>query len=169
MTCPVETMTIQAADILRAMKALGHPQLRDAETAEWEQADFPIVKAMASDGASAAGAIKALFRELGTVSEAAAVPKAKTAKGALFQAYLGAEIGSAVTGYIRTTAIEAPDLARAQDAESRADRLLRSAISRLETVTDLDRDADLQILRRWFLDPERDPQNLIAELIQKVA
>lgn len=169
MTCPAETLACRAAQILRAMKALGHPDLRDAKTSEWDQSEFPLVKTIADNpNAPTVGwAERALFRELIEISHAAALVRAESVKGALFQAYLGAEAASGVTGHISTAAVSADELYEMQQDEDRAARLLRSAVRALEALHGMD--GDLEILRQWFLNPRADTAELLASIIHQAA
>jgi len=171
MICPAEAAALQAANTLRAMKALGHEALRDTETAAWDFADFPAVREMTCDPAapSCEEAKAQLYKKLRSICSTASGLRARSAKGAMFQAYLGAEIGCSITGYIPTRSIDEPALGTAQDAEDEASRLLYSAISGMEKALRLDQDQDLKILRQWFLDPARDNMEALSGVTESQA
>ena len=169
MTCPAEATAIQAANTLRAMKALGHEDLRDAETAQWRTEDFPLVRQMNKDskGPTAEWAEKALFRQLRGLASAASLQRAMSVKGAIFQAYVGANIASCISGNISGNATSAREIAAMEAAEHQTSLLFSSAIAALEAVYGID--PDLEILRQWFRNPETDDGRLILAVVQKAA
>lgn len=169
MTCPVETMAIQAANTLRALKALGHDELRDAGTAHWRQEEFPLVRQMAEDedGPTINWAEKALFRRIGEQAKAAALYPAASIKGALFQAYIGASIASCISGHISSNTACPDDIAAMEAAEHEAALLFSSTIAALEAEYGID--PDLEILRQWFWPCSTDRARLIATIIEKAA
>jgi hypothetical protein len=155
--CPVADLAREAGSILRAMKAMGHTELRDPDTEDLDTSDFPLFREFeaAQNGPSAEYVAKSLFRRLYTVKDAATFRRATSVKGALFQLYLSGNIAGYVSGTLIETREGSKDMKTIIDGEQTCERLLQSAITALQPmVAD---DQDLAIIRRWFFDTWSDP------------
>lgn len=167
--CPVAQLATEAASILRAMKALGHSELRDPDTEGLEESAFALYQEFESDseGPTALFVSRSLFKRLYAVKAAAKFRRANSLKGALFQLYLSGNIAANVSGALIDTKEHSRDLDAIREAEETCDRLLHSAIAALQPlVAD---DDDLTIVRRWFFDPRFDPIRITDLAIEKAA
>lgn len=166
--CPVADLATEAGGILRAMKALGHSELRDPGAEDLERADFPLYREFEAslNGPSADYVSKSLFERLYAIKAAATYRRASSVKGALFQLYLSGNIAGYVSGSLVETKDESKDMKIILDSEQTCERLLHSAIAALQPlVAD---DPDLPIIRRWFFDTWSDP-NRITDLAMERA
>lgn len=163
--CPIANLATEAARILRAMKALGHFDLRDEQTEEWNDADFPAVRQLrtAIAGPSAEELMRTLFERLYAIRDLASFKRATSPKGALFQLYIAANHAICITGHVVEGRLDQHDLAELKTIERACDRTLQSALAVLEPA--LDADEDLAILRRWFFRAEPDALQHAEEAI----
>jgi hypothetical protein len=155
--CPVADLAREAGSILRAMKALGHTELRDPDTEDLDTSDFPLFREFEAspNGPSAEHVGKSLFKRLYAVKDAATFRRATSIKGALFQLYLSGNIAGYVSGALVEIGENSKDMKTILKGEETCERLLQSAIAALQPmVAD---DQDLAIIRRWFFDTWSDP------------
>ena len=143
--CAVADLAREAGSTLRAMKAMGHTELRDPDTEDLDTSDFPLFREFeaAPNGPSAEYVAKSLFKRLYAV------------KDALFQLYLSGNLAGYVSGALVETGANSKDMKTILKSEETCERLLQSAIAALQPmVAD---DQDLAIIRRWFFDIWSDP------------
>lgn len=167
--CPVAELAGEAAGILRAMKALGHTELRDVDTRDLEMIDFPLYREFeaSSEGPSVEYATKALFTRLYAVKKTATYRRATSVKGALFQLYLSGNLAGYVSGSLSETKENSRDMKTILETEETCERLLHSAIAALQPmVAD---DEDLAIIRRWFFDPQSDANRITDMAMERVS
>uniref|UniRef100_B0T6I9 Uncharacterized protein n=1 Tax=Caulobacter sp. (strain K31) TaxID=366602 RepID=B0T6I9_CAUSK len=155
--CPVADLAREAADILRAMKAMGHSELRDPDTEDLDAKDFPLFRQFdaAPTGPSAEYVAKSLFKRLYAVKDAATFRRATSVKGALFQLYLSGNIAGYVSGALVDVGEDSKDMRTILKGEETCERLLQSAVAALQPM--VGDDQDLAIIRRWFFDTGLDP------------
>lgn len=151
--CPVADLAVEAASILRAMKAMGHSELRDPETEDLELGDFPLYREFDASptGPSAEYVTKALFTRLYAVKNTVPHRRATSIKGALFQLYLSGSLAGYVSGSLIDTKQNSRDMTTIVENEETCERLLHSAIAALQPM--VEGDEDLAIIRRWFFNP----------------
>ncbi|RRN63492.1 hypothetical protein [Caulobacter sp. 602-1] len=165
--CPVADLAAEAAGILRAMKALGHTELRDADTRDLEATDFPLYREFEAslEGPSAEYVGKSLFTRLYAVKKTATHRRATSLKGALFQLYLSGNLAGYVSGSLVETKDNSRDMKTILETEETCERLLHSAIAALQPlVAD---DEDLAIIRPWFFDPGSDANRITDLAIER--
>lgn len=155
--CPVADLAREAGSILRAMKAMGHSELRDPDTEDLDTSDFALFREFeaAPNGPSAEYVAKSLFKRLYAVKDAATFRRATSTKGALFQLYLSGNLAGYVSGALVETGANSKDMKTILKSEEACERLLQSAIAALQPM--VAEDQDLAIIRRWFFDIWSDP------------
>lgn len=163
--CPVADLATEAARILSAMKALGHFDMRDEQTEEWEDADFPAVRRLRTviEGPTSDELMRTLYERLYAIRDLASFKRATSPKGALFQLYIAANHAICITGHVVEGRLDQHDLAELKTIERSCDRTLQSALGVLEPT--LAADEDLAVLRRWFFRAEPDALQHVEETI----
>ncbi len=140
--CPVEALACEAASLLRMKRALEPDEAG---------ADQELIDALESpdDYVRPDELSRALYTQVRAIETLAAHRRPTSRKGALFQLYLAASAAQCPMGVLRTK-LQPSEAHDVQTNERRVLQLHHAAIAFLETEG---WDADMEVLRTWYLPP----------------